>query len=172
LAFNELISRYAKIIKLHTNPYKFSSFDIEDLWQEGWLGFLSAVNRFDDEKNTMFKSFASVCIKNRILSAVKKIVSQKDNIKTMSLSSQTEQSTLEKSIMPVKENPESVFFDKDYEGHLFSIIKTVLTEKEYKIIILFLSGFSYDEIAKKLGVNVKSIDNSLQKIRKKIKSVV
>lgn len=139
----------------------------EDLIQEGMLGFLNAVNTYSADKNTSFRTYADVCIGNRIISAVR----SHNNIKNYSLTSAVpiseDDDTLEHG-----SDPQNIILERESYEEIKEFIKTssVLSAFERQVVELRLSGLSYKLIANRLGTDSKAIDNALVRVRKKMHS--
>ena len=164
-AFRELVVRYLYLIRSVAAEYKKSGLEPDDLIQEGLLGLLSAVNSYDETKGSAFKSYAGVCVKNKIVSAVRTALSDKNKILNDSvlLDDETELSADHLS------EPESVVISQEAEERLYTSIEQNLTELEKKVLSLYLLGYSYAEISAEIGINEKACDNAMQRVRKKIK---
>lgn len=160
-----LVSRYSKLILVKSEIYAKSGADRDDLNQEGLFGLLSAVSSFNPEKGVKFSTYAEVCIRNRMktfLSKAQKAASGIQNIDDIA----------EKSYLSVDETPESILLDKEYFSELFSGIYSVLSPAELKVFNLCLQGESYKSAAQKLGITEKSVDNAMQRARKKIRALI
>lgn len=164
-AFRELVVRYLYLIRSVAAEYKKSGLEPDDLIQEGLLGLLSAVNSYDETKGSAFKSYAGVCVKNKIVSAVRTALSDKNKILNDSvlLDDETELSADHLS------EPESVVISQEAEERLYTSIEQNLTELEKKVLSLYLLGYSYAEISAEIGINEKACDNAMQRVRKKLK---
>lgn len=170
-ACNVLIGRYLNVVKSVSRSYFLTSGDIDDLIQVGMIGVFKAISTYNGASS--FRTYAYKCIKTSIFSAIKQANCKKNlplnNYISLS-GSIDENDDLDKSdiVMDINNNPEKAVMDKEAENELKAIINDVLTELEHKILILYLQGYSYFDIAEKSGKNIKSIDNALQRIRKKI----
>lgn len=164
-AFHELVLRYLYLIRSVALTYKGSSLEPDDLMQEGLLGLLSAVKTFNNSKGT-FKSYAGVCVKNKILSAVRSALSNKNKILNDSILFDDES---ELSANQFSE-PEAVILSKEAAQRLKSAIRENLTDLEQNVLSLYLLGYSYSEISKKLEIDDKACDNAMQRVRKKLRT--
>lgn len=165
-AFRELALRYIYLIQSIALKYKSSSLESDDLVQEGLLGLLSAVKSFDKSKGFSFKTYAGSCIKNKIVSAVRTAVSEKNKVLNNSVLLDNES---EISADRLSE-PEAVILSKEAAEHLKLAISEELTELEQNVLSLYLLGYSYAEIAERLRIDGKSCDNAMQRVRRKLKS--
>lgn len=164
-AFRELVVRYLYLIRSVAAEYKKSGLEPDDLIQEGLLGLLSAVNSYDETKGSAFKSYAGVCVKNKIVSAVRTALSDKNKILNDSILLDYE---AELSANHLSE-PEAVIISQEAEEGLYTAIEQNLTELEKKVLSLYLLGYSYAEISAEFGINEKACDNAMQRVRKKLK---
>ena len=166
-----LVKRYKYVATSFAHMYFLNDGDAEDLLQEGFLAVFRAIHTFDGRAN--FKSFVYACVKNRINTAIKasnRFKNQPLN-NYLSLSSLNEGDKTE-IIIDSSFGPEDSYINEETERELKEKIKGQLSDYEFSTLSLFLQGFSYSEIAERQGKTVKSIDNALQRIRKKILSAV
>ena len=156
-----LIYRYTRMIKI--KAAKMSSFDIEreDLQQEGYIALLDAVKTFDPMKGS-FYSFASACIDNRMKNAAAKARGKLEKADDYDF----------EQIIDDRSSIDDHVIVKEYDIELKNKLSKLLTEKEHNVLKLYLEGYSYKQIAEKLGVSVKSVDNSLLRARNKLKDVL
>lgn len=161
-AVSELVSRYAKLIWIKANIMANSASDAEDLAQEGLLGLLNAISKFDSERRVKFSTFAEVCISNRM----RTILDRNRNVPVV----ETDGSDISNDEAVLPDTPESIFIEKEHLSQLYNEIISLLSNREWKIFTLFLQGLSYKNIAEKLNISEKSVDNAIQRIRRKLKS--
>lgn len=162
-AFGVLSSRYGGLIRSIAERYSAAGLDRNDFSQEGLLGLLWACKAFDSEKNASFKNFASICINRRFLSLVRKDMSKKAIPKEKLLSIEDLEISDENTL-----NPEILMLQKEQAEDFDKLLKSRLSPLEQKVLRLYLSGMTYSDISKKLSVSLKSVDNALQRIRKKL----
>lgn len=166
-AFTVLTNRYFKLIRSITSKYKISGLEFEDLTQEGLLGLLSAVKTYNAQKGATFKTYAGLCINRRIIT----LLERSGNNKSKALNDYI--SLYDKDIddiMPEEGvNPEENFIGKESLQSLKKTISECLSEKEKQVLDLYLAGESYANIADKLKMPQKSVDNALQRIRRKLR---
>ena len=164
-AFRELVLRYLYLIRSVALNYRGSGLEPDDLIQEGLLGLLSAVKTCDDSKGT-FKAYAGVCVKNKILSAVRFALSDKNKILNDSVLFDDE------SGLPADyfSEPEAVVLSKESAERLKAAIRENLTELEQNVLSLYLLGYSYAEISKRLSIDEKACDNAMQRVRRKLRN--
>ena len=164
-----LVERYVRFVRVCSRPYFLIGGDSEDLIQEGMIGLLSAIREYDPEKGASFKTFANICIHNRIQSAVRSAGQKKhkplnDCIPLDDVLSDESKSQGARFSHP---SPEEQVLARETEQE-FSTYPRYLSKFETKVAELFLEGLSYQEIADHLECNVKSVDNAIQRIRRKL----
>ena len=167
-AFTVLTDRYLKLIRSITLKYKISGLESEDLTQEGLLGLLSAVKTYNSEKGASFKTYAGICINRRIITLLERSGNNKSKALNDYVSlydTEIEESVLEKGV-----NPEENFIGKESLMSLKKSISECLSDKEKRVLDLYLAGESYDNIASGLEISQKAVDNALQRIRRKLKN--
>lgn len=162
-AFGVLSNRYGGLIRSIAERYSAAGLDRNDFSQEGLLGLLWACKAFDSEKNASFKNFASICINRRFLSLVRKDMSKKTIPKEKLLSIEDLEISDENTL-----NPEILMLQKEQAEDFDKLLKSRLSPLEQKVLRLYLSGMTYSDISKRLSVSLKSVDNALQRIRKKL----
>ncbi len=163
-AFSVLIAEYTFLIRERARSYLYSGIELEDLMQEGMIGFLKAVSFYNPEYKTSFRSFASLCVDRSIISAVNKVFSKSSIPKSVLVSIDSVDESGQGSI-PSIENEVMVKLDKDM---LFDQIDVKLSDLERKIFALFIKGYSYKKISQTLKTSEKSVDNAIQRIRRKL----
>ena len=150
-----IISRYAYVVKAKASAMRVDFTEREDMMQEGFLGLISAVRAFNPQKNVSFSTYANRCIYNKMVSALPKKESQSLDEETI--------------FEPDNNTPESIFFSKFLSEEISRIMSENFSDKERKVFRLFLKGESYETIANSLGVSQKTVDNALQRVRKKLR---
>ncbi len=168
-ALDELLKRYKNVVNSVARGYFLSGGDTDDLVQEGMIGVFKAICSYNG--SIAFKPYALKCIKTGILSAIKK--SNRDKNKPLnnftSLSIGDGDDADKSELMRGTDNdPEQEYINKENEKELIAKIKAELSELEFRVLALYLQGFSYDDIAKSTGKNTKSVDNTVQRIRNKL----
>lgn len=163
VALSHLTERYMNVARYIAKGFSLKNADSSDLVQEGMIGFLSAVYSFKENSGSSFNTYASCCIRNRIIGIIRSTNTKKhipDEL-IVSFESQTESSS-------VLSPEESILSYKGAE-YITDIINTCLSEKEKAVFMQHLSGLSYSEISEKNSVTVKAVDSALQRARKKLK---
>lgn len=164
-AVSVLIARLIPVVKNKVSLYKDCWPGHDDLFQEGMLGLLSATKTFDPSREASFKTYASVCIVNRITSAIRGAAGKKRIPENQFVS-------LEDEELPLSEphlNPEEVVLDNEAVETIQAALSKLLSPFEHKVLMLYLNGHSYEEIAMQLDSTAKSVDNALQRVRRKLK---
>ncbi len=159
-----LTERYMNVAKYIASSFSSDNEVVSDLVQEGMVGFLGAVYSYDKDGGASFNTYASRCMKNRII-GVLRATNTKRHIPEeliVSLDSQINSGTREMS------PEESLLSDKNAE-YITEVINGELSDREREIFMLHLAGLSYCDIAKKTDTTVKSVDSALQRARKKLK---
>lgn len=175
IAVNELLKKYKSLINKLSRSYFLIGGDIEDIVQEGMIGLYKAIMNFKDKKNASFKTFASTCIKNQIQSAVRVASSEKNKVLSTALpimgemnnddEDEEEMEIIVPSSLPL---PEDRVVEKENVKEIFDAIKSSLSTLEYKVLLLYLKGFNYNEISQSMNISKKSIDNALTRIKNKL----
>ncbi len=177
MAANEfLLEKYKYLVRQVTAPYFLVGGDRDDLLQEGMIGLNNAIHSFREDRNVSFTVFAEFCIKRNIISAVRAATRQKHQPLNSYVSifadegqNQDEQSALLADALPESPNPENLFIEEENSRLLDENLKECLSKMEFKVLKLFMEGQSYHDIANALGKDIKSVDNALQRIKKKIR---
>ena len=160
-ALAELIFRCESMVRMQAA--RFCRFDLsqDDLSQEGLLALLSAVNRFDASKEVSFLTYASVCVRNRMISAAQKYSTEHH------LSLDDWNSDIAESAEG-QVDPAVMLAQRDEDERLMRHLKTVLTDLEYRVLLYRLSAYSYAEISRDFQITEKAVDNAMQRVRRKL----
>lgn len=164
-AEQELVIRYMKFVRACSRPFFLVGGDSEDVIQEGMIGLLSAIREFDESREGHFQAFAGKCIRNRILSAVKS-ASRKKHTPLSEYVSLESQEILYSPNTP--QSPEEVVLSQESFLELFSALQGLLSPLEQQVFGYYLEGMSYQEISNELNISSKSVDNAVQRIRRKL----
>lgn len=168
-----LVARYNRLVRMCARPFFLAGGDSEDLIQEGMIGLVSAIRGFQSGREAKFRTYAEVCVKNRIRSAARAASRDKHSPLNQSVSlgeplldpppegygnGELQQST---------ESPEDLLIGREErEARMASMLER-LSRFEKMVLDLYLDGFSYSEIALRLDKPAKSVDNAVQRIRRK-----
>ena len=161
-AVSELIVRYLRTVQFLAGRYSSDIYD--DLVQEGFVGLLKAVNTYRHDENVKFSTYANVCVRNKIVSSLKK----NSLINGVEFTDEMADELFE----VCEGDPESIFIENEQMDEVYEKITSALSEQEWKVFQLFLTGMAYNQMALNLGVTVKSVDNAMQRVRRKLKSVL
>lgn len=164
-AIDLIMSKYKFLAKTISRKYFLIGGEKEDLAQEGMIGLYKAILSYSDEKGT-FKSFARLCVESQIQSAIKKANRKKHQMLNNFLSIEDEST---QALLP-KHSPEQFLAEKETQEERFRKINEILSPLERKVLNLYLEGLSYAEIASKLKITTKSVDNAISRIKIKLKS--
>ena len=166
-AEDELAKRYSKTVRICARPYFLVGGDSEDLIQEGMLGLLSAIRKYNCTNTASFKTFAESCIKNRIISAVESAVRQKHTPLNERVSLEELENVNVSDDDFFHRLTEDQVLEKEEKTELFVDKNNLLSKFEKQVLECYLGGLSYKEIAERLNKSEKSVDNAVQRIRKK-----
>ena len=175
-----LLGKYKNFVKSVVRVYFLVGADRDDVVQEGMIGFFKAIRDFDNTKQSSFKSFAEICVKRQVLTAIKNATRQKHMPLNsyISLSKPTfdeensEETLIDTLISNECLNPEELFIGKENVENIGIKIDENLSKLEKDVLALYLNGISYQEIAKMMKRSPKSIDNALQRVKKKIEKFI
>ncbi|MBE6948388.1 MAG: sigma-70 family RNA polymerase sigma factor [Ruminococcaceae bacterium] len=163
-----LIEKYNRLVKICSRPFFLAGGDSEDLIQEGMMGLLSAIRQFDPARDTAFKTYAENCIRNRLLSAIKSASRFKHTPLNESVSFESPMFDDMAHPSGLMRDPEELIIARERLAEVNSVLSGSLSQLEKKVLEFYLSGLSYQEIADAISKTPKSIDNAVQRIRKKL----
>ena len=164
-----LLERYSRLVRVCARPFFLAGGDSEDLIQEGMLGLLSAVRHYDASRKTKFKTYAEFCIRNRILSAIRNASRSKHlplNDYVPLESPQFEEGN--SAAAYYLQDPEELLIAREGCSEINNELRSCLSQLEQSVLQQYLQGRSYKEIAASLNITEKSVDNAVQRIRKKL----
>lgn len=174
-----IMNKYEKVVHKKASGYFLMGSDRDDVVQEGRIGLYKAISDYDKTKKSSFKSFAELCITRQIITSVKGATRLKHSPLNsyVSLYKPIHEEEETRPLLETLHNHETIdplekLIDEEHYRHIQSIIMKALTRLEWEVLDLYLQGFTYDEISKKLNREEKSIDNALQRVRKKIERLV
>ena len=167
-AIDWILKEYSKILSFNAQKYYLIGAEQEDLLQEGILGLLKA-RKFYDETKSSFSSFAFLCIRREMISAIRKANTQKNSVlnEALTTSSMIEDSSDVDNYISSENNPEEAYLLKEEIKEFKNFSDKNFSKFEKEVLKYLIRGYSYREIAKILSKNLKSIDNTIQRIRKK-----
>lgn len=175
-----LLNRYKELVRMKISRYFIVGAEKEDIFQEGMIGLYKAIKCFDSEKQKSFKSFANLCIERQLITAIKTSNRQKHQPLNsyVSLNTSVYDEDEDTTVMDIfdsnlVEDPLDTITKKEYYSFVQNKINTSLSDFEKQVLTRFAKGESYVTIAQSLDAPVKSIDNAIQRIRKKAtKSII
>lgn len=168
-----LVSRYARLVRVCARPYFLAGGDSEDLIQEGMLGLLAAIREYRADRQVPFRSFAETCIRNRLLSAIQAATREKHKPLNNYISFETpsfDENADYAGFFPTSthSDPEELMISREDYKERTGRLKDYLSGFEAEILGLYLTGLSYAEIAAQVHRPPKSVDNAVQRIRRKL----
>jgi RNA polymerase sporulation-specific sigma factor len=175
-AYDRIVRRYYGFVRLKASSYFLTGGDADDLIQEGLVGLYKAVRDFRSDRESSFRNFAELCITRQIITAVKTATRNKHTPLNGYVSfSQTPASapegepTLDEVIPgPSVLDPASMVISSEELQSLVGCLSTSLSELESRVLSLYLDGRSYEEIAGRLSCEPKTVDNALQRVKRKV----
>ncbi len=177
VALETLIERYKETVNMKVSKYYINGAEKEDIVQEGLIGLFKAVKSFNPEKDNSFKSFANMCIERQVITAVKGSNRQKhiplnSYVSLNNPTYENEDGDIENPLIDVLdintvEDPLETITKNEYLKHVEKTIDESLSIFEKQVLNKYIEGKSYVQIAQSLNSPVKSVDNAIQRIRKK-----
>ncbi|MDX8367586.1 RNA polymerase sporulation sigma factor SigH [Cytobacillus sp. IB215665] len=174
-ALDYLINKYKNFVRAKARSYFLIGADREDIVQEGMIGLYKAIRDFKEDKLTSFKAFAELCITRQIITAIKTATRQKHIPLNsyVSLDKPIYDEESDRTLMDVISgtkvmNPEELIINQEEYDDIEVKMSELLSDLERKVLVLYLDGRSYQEISEDLNRHVKSIDNALQRVKRKL----
>ena len=179
-AIDFVIDKYKGLVNMKVSKYFIIGAEKEDIIQEGMIGLFKAIQSYNSDKQNSFKTFANMCIERQLITAIKTSNRQKHmplngyvSLNTAAYDEDEDTSVLEVLDSHQTEDPLDTITKKEYYKRVETAIDENLSDFEKQVLARFIKGESYVTIAEKLETPVKSIDNAIQRIRKKaIKNIV
>lgn len=179
-ALDFLLNKYKNFVQAKARTYFLIGADREDIVQEGMIGLFKAVRDYDESKLASFKAFAELCITRQIITAIKTATRQKHIPLNsyVSLDKPIYDEDSERTLIDViegskaNETPEDMLISREKYVAMELKLSESLSSLEKKVLHLYLDGQSYQEISKELNRHVKSIDNALQRVKKKLEKLM
>lgn len=173
-ALNYLLDKYTDLVNMKVSKYFIVGAEKEDIVQEGLIGLFKAVKNFDKTKLSSFKTFANLCVERQLQTAIKSSTRQKHmplnsylSLNTSAYEDDNDMTVMEMLDLNTSEDPLDTITKKEYYKFVENRIEETLSDFEKQVLHRYANGESYVEIAKKLNSPVKSVDNAIQRIRKK-----
>lgn len=179
LAQEYLLHKYRNFVRAKARSYFLIGAEREDIIQEGMIGLYKAIRDFRADKQASFRAFAELCVTRQIITAIKTATRQKhiplNSYVSLNKPIYEEDSdrTLLDVISGVKvANPEDMIISREEFSDIESKMNDILSDLEWKVLMSYLDGKSYQEIAAELGRHIKSIDNALQRVKRKLEKYI
>ena len=176
-AYARLLSRYRGFVRLKASSYFLAGGDSEDLIQEGLIGLYKAIRDYRSDRESSFRNFAELCITRQIITAVKTATRNKHTPLNQYVSfsspaggsTDEEAPTLEEMIAsPSVNDPAKQAISSEELRSLVGCLSTSLSQLESSVLALYLDGHSYEEVGNRLGCDCKTVDNALQRVKRKV----
>ena len=174
-ALEYLINKYKNFVRAKARTYFLIGADREDIIQEGMIGLYKAIRDYRYDRQASFRAFAEICVTRQMITAIKTATRQKHIPLNSYISlnkpvfDEESERTLGEVVTTEKEgNPEEMFINQENLMDIESTMQRILSPLEQDVVNLYLEGKSYTEIAQKLGRHVKSVDNALQRVKRKL----
>lgn len=178
-ALDYLIQKYRNFVRAKARSYFIIGADREDIIQEGMIGLYKAIRDYREDKLTSFRAFAELCINRQMITAIKTATRQKHIPLNsyISLDKPIYDEESDRTLMDVItgakiSNPEELILIREKYVRIEVKISELLSDLERKVLALYLDGQSYQEISEELNRHVKSIDNALQRVKKKLERLL
>lgn len=178
-ALDYLIHKYKNFVRAKARTYFLIGADKEDIVQEGMIGLFKAIRDFDSDKLSSFKAFAELCITRQIITAVKTSTRQKHIPLNsyVSLDKPVYDEESDRTLLDIIAgsraiDPQELLVSREKYSDMESKLSELLSELEKKSLNLYLDGRSYQEISVELKRHVKSIDNALQRVKRKFEQLI
>lgn len=179
LAQEYLLHKYRNFVRAKARSYFLIGAEREDIIQEGMIGLYKAIRDFKNDKQASFRAFAELCVTRQIITAIKTATRQKhiplNSYVSLNKPIYEEDSdrTLLDVISGVKvANPEDMVISREEFSDIEDKMNDILSDLEWKVLMSYLDGKSYQEIAADLGRHIKSIDNALQRVKRKLEKCI
>jgi RNA polymerase sporulation-specific sigma factor len=176
-AYDQIVRRYYGFVRLKASSYFLVGGDSEDLIQEGLVGLYKAVRDFRTDRESSFRNFAELCITRQIITAVKTATRNKHTPLNQYVSFSATPAgaagdgdpTLDEVIPgPTVHDPVNQVISSEELRALVGCISTVLSDLESRVLSLYLDGYSYDQVGDRIGCDCKTVDNALQRVKRKV----
>ena len=176
-AYDRIVRRYYGFVRLKASSYFMAGGDSDDLIQEGLVGLYKAVRDYRNDRESSFRNFAELCITRQIITAVKTATRNKHTPLNQYISfssalpgAGTEAEPTLDEMLPGScvHDPVNQVISSEELRALVACISTALSELESRVLSLYLDGHSYEEIGRRLGCDCKTVDNALQRVKRKV----
>jgi RNA polymerase sporulation-specific sigma factor len=175
-AYDRIVRRYYGFVRLKASSYFLTGGDSDDLIQEGLVGLYKAVRDYRTDRESSFRNFAELCITRQIITAVKTATRNKHmplnqyvSFSSTPASAMDGEPTLDEIIPgPTVHDPVNQVISTEEIQALVACLSTALSELESRVLSLYLDGNSYEQIGERLGCDTKTVDNALQRVKRKV----
>lgn len=174
-ALEHLLNKYKNFVRTKARSYFLIGADHEDIVQEGMIGLYKAIRDFKPEKLTSFRAFAELCVTRQIITAIKTATRQKHiplnsyvSLNKPIYDEESDRTLLDVISEEVPSDPEAMLIDREDLSFIEGRIGEMLSDLEKQVLALYMEGKSYVEISAAMGRHVKSVDNALQRIKRKL----
>lgn len=174
-ALDYLIHKFRQFVRVKARSYFLIGADREDIVQEGMIGLFKAIRDYKDDKSTSFKAFAELCITRQIITAIKTATRQKHiplnsyiSLDKPVFDEESDRTLMDMLTGSQSLNPEELIISKEEFDRIEVKMNELLSDLEREVLALYLDGQSYQEISDELNRHVKSIDNALQRVKRKL----
>lgn len=178
-ALEYLLNKYKNFVRAKARSYFLIGADHEDIVQEGMIGLYKAIRDYRGDRSAPFHAFAELCITRQIITAIKTATRQKHiplnsyvSLNRPIYEEDPDRTLLDVITEEVPSNPESMLIDREDLSSIEGRIGEMLSELEKEVLIRYVEGKSYVEIAEEMNRHVKSIDNALQRVKHKLEKLM
>ncbi|AIF42032.1 RNA polymerase sporulation sigma factor SigH [Virgibacillus sp. SK37] len=178
-ALDFLINKYKNFVRAKARTYFLIGADREDIIQEGMIGLYKAIRDYDGEKLSSFKGFAELCVTRQIITAIKTATRQKHlplnsyvSLDKPIYDEESDRTLLDVIAGSKAIDPQELLVNREKFGDLETKLSELLSELEKQVLHLYLDGRTYQEISVELKRHVKSIDNALQRVKRKLEQLM
>ncbi|MFC2949292.1 RNA polymerase sporulation sigma factor SigH [Virgibacillus sediminis] len=178
-ALDFLINKYKNFVWAKARTYFLVGADKEDIIQEGMIGLYKAIRDYDKEKQSSFKAFAELCVTRQIITAIKTATRQKHiplnsyvSLDKPMYDEETDRTLLDVIAGSKTIDPQELLINREKYGDMENKLSELLSGLEKKVLHLYLDGQTYQEISVLLDRHVKSIDNALQRVKRKLEQLL
>ena len=175
-AYDRLVRRYYGFVRLKASSYFIAGGDSDDLIQEGLVGLYKAIRDYRTDRESSFRNFAELCITRQIITAVKTATRNKHvplnqyvSFASTPAGATDGEPTLDEVIPgPSVHDPVNQVISSEELRALVGCLSTALSELESRVLTLYLDGYSYEQVGERIGCDTKTVDNALQRVKRKI----
>lgn len=174
-----LIKKYKNLVRSKARAYFLIGGDKEDIVQEGMIGLFKAIRDYQPDRMASFKSFAEICVKRQIITAIKTATRQKHiplnsyiSLNKPMFDEESDRTLYDMMTNSKELNPEHLVIRREELSLMEDKMEEVLSDLEWRVLNAYLEGKSYQEISSEMNIHIKSVDNALQRVKKKLEKFV